>query len=101
MHLGDMNGLDVADTLAQHPHTLGVPKAGLSADVMPDQLRAARDRGFLAYLTKPLDVGKLLRLLDTFAPSPEASVPSIPPEPAQDMHGVAGHATVAFKATNP
>jgi len=100
MHLGDMNGLDVADTLAQHPHTLGVPKAGLSADVMPDQLRAARDRGFLAYLTKPLDVGKLLRLLDTFAPSPEASVPSIPPEPAQDMHGVAGHATVAFKATN-
>jgi len=92
MHLGDMNGLDVADTLAQHPHTVGVPKAGLSADVMPDQLRAARDRGFLAYLTKPLDVAKLLRLLDTFAPHAEASEP---------MHGVAAHATLEVKAANP
>jgi CheY-like chemotaxis protein len=69
MHLGDMSGLDVADELALHPHTMGLRKAGLSADVMPDQLRAARERGFLTYLTKPLDVSKLLRLLDSFAPS--------------------------------
>ena len=69
MHLGDMSGLDVADELALHPHTMGLRKAGLSADVMPDQLRAARERGFVTYLTKPLDVGKLLRLLDSFAPT--------------------------------
>ena len=72
MHLGDMSGLDVADELALHPHTMSLRKAGLSADVMPDQLRAARERGFLTYLTKPLDVGKLLRLLDSFAPSSPA-----------------------------
>ncbi len=66
MHLGDMNGLDVSDALAMHPQTVGVRKAGLSADVMPDQLRAARERGFLTYLTKPLEVAKLLRLLDSF-----------------------------------
>ena len=68
MHLGDMTGLDVADTLAQHAHTMGLPKVALSADVMPDQLRAAKERGFLDYLTKPLDVARLLKLLDSFSP---------------------------------
>jgi len=70
MHLGDMNGLDVADRLAQHAHTAGIPKAGLSADAMPDQLRAARERGITTYLTKPLDVAKLLHLLDSHLAAP-------------------------------
>jgi PAS domain S-box-containing protein len=65
MHLGDMNGLDVADRLAQHAHTAGIPKAGLSADAMPDQIKAARERGIVTYLTKPLEVAKLLQLLDS------------------------------------
>jgi len=36
----------------------------LSADAMPDRIRAAREQGFAAYLTKPLDVTALLRCLD-------------------------------------
>ncbi|HET6786585.1 MAG TPA: hypothetical protein VFH49_01390, partial [Aquabacterium sp.] len=40
----------------------------LSADVMPDQVRATRERGFMDYLTKPLEVSRLLKLLDAFAP---------------------------------
>ncbi len=67
MHLGDMNGLDVSDALDQHAHTAAIPRAALSADVMPDQIREARQRGFVEYLTKPLDVGKLLSLLDRCA----------------------------------
>jgi CheY-like chemotaxis protein len=47
---------------------MGLPKVALSADVMPDQLRAAKERGFLDYLTKPLDVARLLKLLDSFSP---------------------------------
>jgi CheY-like chemotaxis protein len=39
----------------------------LSADVMPDQIKEARQRGFADYLTKPLDVARLLRLLDHWA----------------------------------
>jgi response regulator of citrate/malate metabolism len=34
---------------------------------MPDQIAAARERGFLDYLTKPLDVARLLTLLDRYA----------------------------------
>jgi PAS domain S-box-containing protein len=82
MHLGDMNGLDVADALALHPHMVGLRKAGLSADVMPDQLRAARERGFLTYLTKPLEVSKLLRLLDSFVSTQDADSQAHTPQGA-------------------
>ena len=67
MHLGDMSGLDVSDALALHGHTAAIPRVALSADVMPDQISEARRRGFAAYLTKPLDVGKLLSVLDRCA----------------------------------
>jgi len=67
MHLGDMTGLDVSDALLQHAHTASIPRVALSADAMPDQIREARERGFIDYLTKPLDVGRLIRLLDRCA----------------------------------
>ena len=64
MHLGDMSGLDVSDALMMDPHTAMIPRVALSADVMPDQIAEARQRGFVEYLTKPLDVARLLHLLD-------------------------------------
>ena len=67
MHLGDMSGLDVSDALAQQADTAGIPRVALSADAMPDQIAAARERGFVDYLTKPLDVARLLALLDCCA----------------------------------
>ena len=71
--LGDLHGIDVTDGLSLHAHTMALPKVALSADVMPDQLQAARDRGFLDYLTKPLDVARLLKLLDSFEQQPGAN----------------------------
>ena len=64
MHLGDMSGLDVSNVLTRQPHTAGIPRVALSADVLPDLVREARAQGFVDYLSKPLDVGRLLRLLD-------------------------------------
>ncbi len=64
MHLGDMSGLELAQALDADPHTTGIPRVALSADAMPDRIRAAREMGFAAYLTKPLDVTALLRCLD-------------------------------------
>ncbi len=64
MHLGDMSGLDVVAVLDREAATAGIPRIALSADALPDQIRAARERGFKIYLTKPLDVGALLRALD-------------------------------------
>jgi PAS domain S-box-containing protein len=67
MHLGDMSGLDVSDALMMDAHTAMIPRVALSADVMPDQITEARQRGFIEYLTKPLDVSRLLHLLDCCA----------------------------------
>ncbi|MDE2592623.1 MAG: PAS domain S-box protein [Burkholderiales bacterium] len=68
MHLGDMNGTDVSDALSQQAHTANIPRVALSADVMPDQIREARERGFVEYLSKPLEVARLLKILDRCAP---------------------------------
>lgn len=64
MHLGDMSGIDLARELDADARTAGIPRVALSADAMPDRIRAAREQGFAAYLTKPLDVTGLLRCLD-------------------------------------
>jgi PAS domain S-box-containing protein len=67
MHLGDMSGLDVSNVLARQAYTADIPRVALSADVLPDHIREARSQGFADYLTKPLDVERLLRLLDRVA----------------------------------
>lgn len=64
MHLGDMSGFDLADALDAEPSLQDVPRVALSADAMPDRIHAAKDRGFVAYITKPLDVSALLGCLD-------------------------------------
>ena len=64
MHLGDMNGLDVVKALERDPVTARVPRIALSSDDQPEHMRAARTRGFFAYLTKPLNVATFLRCLD-------------------------------------
>ena len=71
MHLGDMNGTEVSDALCRHAHTANIPRVALSADVMPDQIREARDRGFADYLSKPLEVARLLAVLDRCAQLPD------------------------------
>jgi CheY-like chemotaxis protein len=81
MHLGDMSGLDVSDALANHAATSAIPRVALSADAMPDQISEARSRGFVDYLTKPLDVARLLAVLDqlAFPPLHSPSLHSVPP----------------------
>ena len=64
MHLGDMTGFDVVTELDKDDRLSKIPRVALSADAMPDQIHAAKARGFEAYLTKPLDVSNLLDCLD-------------------------------------
>ena len=64
MHLGDMNGLELAQRLARDPLLRQLPRIVLSADAAPDQVQAAAAAGFTAYLTKPLNVAQLLHCID-------------------------------------
>ena len=64
LHLGDMTGFDVVRAISGDPALARVPRVALSADAMPETQRRARDHGFVTYLTKPLDVARLLEVLD-------------------------------------
>jgi len=64
MHLGDMGGVEVLEALRDEPALRGVPRIALSADALPQSIERARQAGFDEYLTKPVDLGELLRCLD-------------------------------------
>lgn len=64
LHLPDMSGEDVLRHLWEDPATRMIPIAVLSADATPFQVKRLLAAGATAYLTKPLDLGALLRLVD-------------------------------------
>jgi PAS domain S-box-containing protein len=64
MHLGDMTGIELAKALRADPATADIRLVALSADALPEQIDGALALGFEAYLTKPIEFRKLLRLFD-------------------------------------
>lgn len=64
LHLPDMPGEDVLRRLWADPATRPIPIAVLSADATPSQVKRLLAAGATTYLTKPLDLSALLRLID-------------------------------------
>lgn len=63
LHLPDMSGLDVLHEIRLDDRTSHIPVVILSADATKGQVRQATQAGADAYLTKPLDIVNLLKLL--------------------------------------
>ena len=71
LHLPDIGGEEVLRRLRSDAATAAIPVVVLSADSSPEQARRLRAMGASAYLTKPVDVRELLRVLnDAFAAQP-------------------------------
>lgn len=70
INLPGMDGVAAAGLLGRHPLTRRVPLVVLSANAMPEDIRRARQAGFRDYLTKPLDIPRLLALLEQLAGEP-------------------------------
>lgn len=68
LHLPDMGGDTVLAQLRQDPLTRRVPVVMLSADASPGQVERLLQAGATAYLTKPLDVRRFLRVLEELLP---------------------------------
>jgi signal transduction histidine kinase/ActR/RegA family two-component response regulator len=66
LHLPDVSGDEILQHLRADPATADLPVAILSAEASPDVIRRMRARGVTAYLTKPLDLAELGRLVDSF-----------------------------------
>ena len=64
MNLGDMTGIELARELQRDRATRDIRLVALSADALPEQIRAAMSSGFESYLTKPINFEELLAMLD-------------------------------------
>ena len=64
LHLPDLPGWDVLALLQGDARTHDIPVVVISADATPGQIARLLEAGACEYLTKPLDVGKLLQTLD-------------------------------------
>ena len=63
LNLPDIQGQEVLGLLRADPRTRDIPVLVVSADATPEQLRKLRAAGAKAYLTKPLDVQRFLRVV--------------------------------------
>ena len=72
--LPGFDGIELCRRARAEPATATLPMVALSANAMPGDIRRALNAGFAAYLTKPLDVVRLLdeidRRLTPSAPAP-------------------------------
>jgi signal transduction histidine kinase/CheY-like chemotaxis protein len=67
LHLPGLQGDEVLRRLRDKSATAGIPVAVLSAEAAPAVIHHLRASGVIAYLTKPLDLAELGRLLDSVA----------------------------------
>jgi signal transduction histidine kinase/ActR/RegA family two-component response regulator len=64
LNLVDLPGVEVLQILRDDPQTADIPVAIVSADAMPRQVQRLMSSGAVAYLTKPIDIHRLLELVD-------------------------------------
>lgn len=62
--LPDMNGEELLRRLGEDSRTCGIPVAVLSGDATPERMKRLLASGATAYLTKPLEMTRLLGLID-------------------------------------
>ncbi|HEY7946669.1 MAG TPA: PAS domain S-box protein [Acidimicrobiales bacterium] len=68
LHLPDMSGIDVLGRLRADATTASIPVVVVSADATPDRMARFDTTSVAAYLTKPIDVRELLRVIESVAP---------------------------------
>jgi PAS domain S-box-containing protein len=77
LHLPDIQGDEIMRQLRAESGTSSIPIVMISADATPEQIDRMRRSGADDYLTKPIDLNKFLRLVDSTPPlSRQLDVPS-------------------------
>jgi CheY-like chemotaxis protein len=83
LNLLDIPGSEVLKILRDDPVTANIPVAIVSADAMPRQVQRLLSSGAIDYLTKPIDIHRLLALVDD-----AIAQSSVQPVPAVDVTGL-------------
>ncbi len=63
INLPDIDGYEVIRRIRQNDKTKNIPVVAISANAMMDERKYALDKGFIKYMTKPIDVQELLSTL--------------------------------------
>jgi signal transduction histidine kinase/CheY-like chemotaxis protein len=77
LHLPDIDGTEVLHALKRDPRTADIAVVIVSADASPGQARRLEAAGAQDYLTKPLDVRRVLEVLDRHARHTDRDRPMI------------------------
>jgi CheY-like chemotaxis protein len=64
INLPGMDGFEALSVLQQDPMTKHIPVVGLSANAMPYDIERGIKSGFTEYLTKPVDMNRLIQTLN-------------------------------------
>jgi signal transduction histidine kinase/ActR/RegA family two-component response regulator len=92
LNLVDLPGIEVLQTLRDDPTTADIPVAIVSADAMPRQVQRLLSSGAVDYLTKPIDIHRLLALVDDAVARAKAQDTGVgrptPPRPVADPDAV-------------
>jgi CheY-like chemotaxis protein len=67
LHLPDIHGDQVLAALRSHPSTGQIPVVVLTADATEGQAERLRKAGAADCMTKPLDLARLLAIIDRYA----------------------------------
>ena len=65
INLPGMNGFEALRRLQNNPATRNIPVIAISANAMERDVKKGLAAGFVDYLTKPIDISRLLSLLDS------------------------------------
>ena len=72
INMPGLNGYELLTLFRQHARLSRVPVVAVTADAMKDDIDRGRDAGFNDYLTKPLDLESLRRVLQRTLSEPES-----------------------------
>ena len=64
--LPGMDGYEALDILSVHKQTAHIPVVAVSAHAMPEHIKQGRQSAFKEYVTKPIEVDALLRVLEQY-----------------------------------
>ena len=73
IHMPGMDGITAIKILQKNEKTRDIPMIAVSANVMALDIKKAMDAGFVAYISKPIDIQKFMLEIDRFLKSENRS----------------------------
>lgn len=77
LHMARMDGITATKQLHSYPQCRDIPVVALSADVILDQQKKALAVGISDYLTKPIEINKLVQILTKYLRKEREEAPGI------------------------